>query len=194
MQRNSKKKKRRNISNVVGGKAVTEDETVSRMKAYIEESARGKKMMPVNKTPTKPKNKKSSKTLNKSANKTPRISRSKAAKNTSPKKIKSVSSQKSGLRPINSPQPGPSHINLVLSEDGMSTDDESPESQIPERSKCCQCKRVYVSADKIDTLKIPLTNRAQCETCDHWVHYLIVRQLVWSGKKRPPSVLVVTIK
>ena len=50
------KKKRRNISNVVGGKAVTEDETVSRMKAYIEESARVKKNMPMNKTPTRPQN------------------------------------------------------------------------------------------------------------------------------------------
>ena len=70
----TRKKKRRNISNVVGGKAITEDEKVSRMKAYIEESARVKKKMPLNKTPTKPQNKKSSKTLNKSANKTPRES------------------------------------------------------------------------------------------------------------------------
>ena len=43
MAKKLEKKKRRNISNVVGAKAVTEDETVSRMKAYIEKSARVKK-------------------------------------------------------------------------------------------------------------------------------------------------------
>ena len=75
------KKRRRNISTVVGGKAVTEDETVDRMKVYIEESVQLKKKRPVNKTPNKTPNKVSSNPPKKSSNKTPR----KSPKKTSPK-------------------------------------------------------------------------------------------------------------
>ena len=70
------KKKRRNISSVVGGKAVTEDETVSRMKTYMEESAEAKKKRLVNKTQTK----ESTKAQKKSPHKTPRKSQNKAPK------------------------------------------------------------------------------------------------------------------
>ena len=37
------KRKRRNINDIVGGKAVTENETIEKMMSYINESSQGKK-------------------------------------------------------------------------------------------------------------------------------------------------------
>ena len=169
--KNVEKKKCRNISSVVGGKAVTEDESANRMKIYIEESAQDKMKRPVTKTPDAAQNK-----APKKAHKTPKKSQNKESKG-------SANSPKPQSCPINSPQPGPSHINLLY-EDGMSTDDES-ESQIPEASKCCQCKRFYVSPDKINIHQIHLTNWAQCDSCDHWVHLTYYKPVCVVRKETP---------
>ena len=67
----------------------------------------------------------------------------------------------------------------------MSTDDESSESQIPDISKCCQCKRFYVSPDRISTLQIHLTNLAQCDKCDHLVHLSYCTQVRVVRKEIP---------
>ena len=154
------KKKRRNISNVVAGKAVTEDQTLSCMKQYIAET----------------KTKTSGKSAPKSQKKTPRTSPPQAVMKT-PKKLsksvkKSVKSVKSSVKQTvrsnlhGSPQPGPSHINLIPSD--VSSSEEESESQMPDKDKCCVCKKFYVRP--ADVYKIAITNWAECGICGHWVH------------------------
>ena len=150
------KKRRRNISNVVGGRAVTEDATVERMKAYLEESGPPKKSLKSKKV-TKKSDKKASKLPSKSTLSKQKESNSKS----DPSKSSSASHQ------TRSPQPGPSHINLLPSDSDSSTDDES-ESQMPEKDKCCVCKKFYAKSDNLH--KISITNWAQCDKCQHWVH------------------------
>ena len=90
-----------------------------------------------------------------------------------PKSVKkSVKSVKSSVKQTvrsnlhGSPQPGPSHINLIPS-DVSSSEDES-ESQMPDKDKCCVCKKFYVRP--ADVYKIAITNWAECDICGHWVH------------------------
>lgn len=148
------KQKRRNISSVAGGKAVTEDQTITRMKEYIEKSRPSKNPAP--KFPKK--NKKMSKNEKSKVPKTSTKSKGKLSK-------KSVSNKN---QVSSSPQPGPSHINLLSSDDSSDCTDNESESQIAEKEKCCVCKRFYVRS--VNAYKVSLTNWAECDVCGHWVH------------------------
>ena len=66
-----------------------------------------------------------------------------------------------------SPQPGPSHINLMSSMSNEDSANES-ESQIPDEDKCCVCKRFY--AQSRESYEVYFTQQAWCDICGHWVH------------------------
>ena len=140
------KAKRRNINSVVGGKAITETETVNKIKKYMEESKGSKQ-----KQTTKQKNTAST------------VSSSRKAMKHSAKKVKKINKPDK----LYSPQPGPSHINLLSSSSQLESEEES-DSQIPDQDKCCLCKRFY--AQSREALQISFTQWASCDICGHWVH------------------------
>ena len=139
----SMKKKRRNISTVIGGKAL-EGKTEKKIKTYMEES---KKKATESKS-VSPQNK------NKPVETIPK------------KKVKLTARSKSSFKPQKSPQPGPSCINLLS--DSSDNSENETESDIPMESKCCQCKRFYVERD--DNQIFSIVSWVQCENCLHWVH------------------------
>ena len=152
------KRKRRNINDIVGGKAVTENETIEKMKTYINESNKCKKQ------------KKTSKQMETDNNKSMNTCKVKDTKKRQKqqkqeKTVKSKSKCSANL-PI-SPQPGPSHINLMSSMSEEESENES-ESQIPDKEKCCVCKRFY--AQSRETYQVSITQWACCDECGHWVH------------------------
>ena len=170
------RKIRRNISNVIGGKAVTEDQTMGNIKKYLQESKSSKQSVQniKKKTPKKalenaPNSavktlKKTPKSTTKSPNKPPKS----AEKSVKPKKSSGKLHQSVSGCHSKSPQPGPSHINLIPSDD--SSTEERSESQMSDLEKCCVCKRFYVSRDRTDVDRIAITNWAECVLCKHWVH------------------------
>ena len=143
------KAKRRNINSVVGGKAVTETETVNKIKKYMEESKGSKQ-----KQTTKQKNTAST------------LSPSRKALKHSAKKAKKITKQSKSDK-LYFPQPGPSHINLLSSSSELESEEEF-KSQIPDQVKCCVCKRFY--AQSREALQISFTQWASCDICGYWVH------------------------
>ncbi|XP_061196712.1 uncharacterized protein LOC133204990 [Saccostrea echinata] len=140
------KKKRRNISHVIGGKAVTEDETLGKMREYL------------NNTAKKPK-----KSCNKLTSKSTKTVRKPIKNKQEPKKNKKC------IASSDSQQPGPSCINLTDSDDYiLNSDEEEHESQMSENEKCCVCKNFYVKSRNV--YEIAIVKWAQCESCGHWVH------------------------
>ena len=67
----------------------------------------------------------------------------KALKHSAKKAKKITEPSKSDM--LYSPQPGPSHINLVSSSSELESEEEF-ESQIPDKDKCCVCKRFYAQS------------------------------------------------
>ena len=146
MNKKVTKAKRRIINSVVGGKAVNKTETVEKIKKYMEES-KGSKQKQTTKQ-------QSTATIVFSSKKSLKHSAKKAKKITEP--------SKSDM--LYSPQPGPSHINLVSSSSELESEEES-ESQIPDKDKCCVCKRLY--AQSREALQISFTQWASCDNCGH---------------------------
>ena len=138
--------KRRNISDIVGGKAVTENETVEKMKNYINHSNKCKKPRKCEKQKETIKQKKGL-------------------------TGKTVSLTNSKSKTVSLPQPGPSNVNQQQVNSQNSADKESDfesESQMADEDKCCQCQRYYVQSR--DCLEVSITQWACCDVCNHWVH------------------------
>ena len=152
------KRKRRNINDIVGGKAVTENETIEKMMSYINESSQGKKQ------------KKKGRQIEKDNTNLINTSKVKGVKESKTQQKQEERTKSKKNPPTNltsSPQPGPFHINLISSMSEEDSENES-ESQIPEEDKCCVCKRFYAQ-DK-ESYQVSFTQWACCDECGHWVH------------------------
>lgn len=140
------KKPRRNISTVVAGKAITEDEVFEKIQEYKSVSNQSK-------------SKSSKKQLKTKCN-------SKTTKKQSCPESKTE-------RPVHvscndSPQPSTSGLNKILispvvSEDFSESDDDNPDG------KCCICERTEPPQLK-DLPYIAFVNWANCDKCLQWVH------------------------
>lgn len=140
-------KKRRNISEIIAGKAITESAIQSKMINFVEES-----------TSIRSGNKALGKTNIKSSKKCME-SKSKSVKVL--KKSKKSSSNKA----VDSPKPGPSHI--YLSDSSQSLD----EDEMPESEKCCVCK-LYEPKELRQCNSLIFVKWAECTRCAHWVHLI----------------------
>ena len=157
-QKDENIKKRRNVSEVVAGKPITESPIQSNLASYREQSTSTLKKQNV-------KRKHASSVLNKG--KTLKSSK------------KSKSSTEKGQKKINksrivqaSPKPGTSYVYI----DNESSQSEEEEN-MPESEKCCVCKR-YQPKELVQCVSLVFTKWAQCTLCSHWVH------LVYCSDKR----------
>ena len=143
-------KKRRNVSSVIGGKAL-EGDTVKKLENYMAQSV--KKTKPASKE-----------TVKKSITIPPKSRTSQPASRKTVKKNKTISKKSRKSQPsVMSPQPGPSRITLYFSDSEMSESDT--ESNISDSEKCCVCKKIYANQTCLS-----ITNWVQCTICSHWVH------------------------
>ena len=70
-----------------------------------------------------------------------------------------------------SQEPGPSRAPLsqVRRQIVESESESEPESEIPEKDKCCICK-LFTPVDVRNSIYIKLTKWVGCDRCSHWVH------------------------
>ena len=141
-------KKRKYLSTIVSGKAVTEEKTVSAIKAH--EANRRKPASKVGKP-------KASKPVKKAKAK---------------KQVKCKKTQKSPQTNISEPTAGPSGlcakggaINLE------SSDSQSDDDEIPDEEKCCVCKKYTPEAVR-NSVSIIFPKWVQCDNCPHWTHLI----------------------
>ena len=136
------KKKKRNSSHVIGGKAVTEDDILERMKNNVSESSRKSNI---------------------SSNYEIGVTKSQKRKK---------NNQTQNINKENQAGPSTSDPGLASSEKYVaplidSSEDENDEG-MAEKDKCCVCKRFYVNSRNI--YEVAIVRWAKCETCGHWVH------------------------
>ena len=135
------KKQRNTLSRVVGGKAITEDEIVTKIIEHKEKSGSKRKQIQ---------------------------SDSKGKKNKTTENKSQKSSNKNRVV-IDSQVPGPSGITAQTSAQQTEPEDYSDsDDEIPEQDKCVVCKKF--SPDWRKRPFITILNWGQCEKCAGWVH------------------------
>ena len=136
--------KRRNISSVVAGKAITENDTADNVRAYIETSAKSKYK-----------------------NQTPKQS-TQSRKSTNPKKSSTLS-KKSSI--TTEAVPGTSGYRSRQSVAQMEDSSEESELPIDESDLCCVCRR-HEPAELRQCVSLIFVKWGQCdyEGCRHWTH------------------------
>lgn len=145
---NEEKKQRRNVSEIVSGKSITEDQTVEKLKDY---------QCTVSKRKLADMNEKSKDTCPK-----PIKNDSKQRKSKPVKKIKQVKKTNS----LQEPQPGPSGIQKI-----PISDSDSDSSSENDTEKCCTCNRFQPEALR-NCVSVIFVKWAQCDFngCRHWTH------------------------
>ncbi|KAJ8305819.1 hypothetical protein KUTeg_016364 [Tegillarca granosa] len=139
------KKARRNISFIIGGKAITEEDTFEKVKEYKEQSTKKTKASQKSKTASCDKNAKT--------------------RNVTQKQMKKGKVSKATNIVSDSQQPGPSGIININNSVELDENDE----EIPEEEKCCICHKFEPESLKKKPY-ITFVNWAMCSNCTHWVH------------------------
>ena len=154
-KKKSQTKKRRYLSYIVSGKAITEDKIVKEIHEHQEKVSKKPKSAKVKSAKVTKMNLKANKGNSKS--------------NKLGSKSGSTSAKLSGARNDKvreaSPLPGPSHINLADSEDF--TDESVDEDD----EKCCVCNK-FTPDEVRQSISLVFTKWAQCDFCSHWVHLI----------------------
>ncbi|KAJ8306069.1 hypothetical protein KUTeg_016614 [Tegillarca granosa] len=147
-------KVRRNISKIIGGRAITEDEVFSNIKAFKDESERikGKK--------------------NSSDEKRKLVKE----KNDAGKGKAQTRKEKTYKRPASSvdnihAQPGTSGVQSKKSKNQLIDSSSSSEDEVSDEEKCCKCGKFQPEELK-HCVSIVFTKLAQCDNsaCGHWTH------------------------
>ena len=151
-QKKKQTKKRKYMSVIISGKAVTEEKVVSAIKEH--EANR--------KRPGKASAKCHNSTLSTA---------------TTTKDVKSSTKGKKTQKPkhtsISEPTPGPSGLSKSTGS-GLNVDtdeSQSSEDEIPEEEKCCVCNK-YTPDEVRHSVSIIFPKWVQCDRCPHWTHLI----------------------